>query len=308
MAQGAVELFRTNINPADIRIERLPNFILVFGGPLGGPEDPIKSARQMFLNWTKVNRRDLDDWLIKPEDYESSWNSHQGYPNLIDFERDSVCLTRAVILFSESPGSHAELGAFCMDPVLSERLFVVISEEHYNAKSFIAKGPVKKLEDIDEESICTVKDISPLTIQSELFQIIESLDRKLGSTPKSTGFDPQRTRDQFLLIADLIELFGALTVNEIVDICGLLGLNTTVPQVKRLYEQLSRFDIVTAVKKNTIRYYLPTKHRFRFLDYKSSVENNKFDRLRFKTKILTPWLKSDKRRLEAYADIHGNLE
>lgn len=304
MAQGAVELLKANINPADIRIGQLPNFILVFGGPLG---DPRRSARQMFLNWIDINRQDLGEWLIKPEDYHD-WNSLQGYPNLIDFERDAVCLTRAVILFSESPGSHAELGAFCMDPILSERLFVVISEDHYNAGSFIAKGPVKKIEDIDEESICTVKGIEPLTIQNELLQIVESLERKLGSAPKSTNFDPHRTRDQFLLIADLIELFGALTVNEIVDLCALLGLNTTVHQVKILYEQLSRFNIVTAVKKNTSRYYLPTQHRFQFLDYKSPFENKRFDRLRFKTKISTPWLKSDKRRLEAYADIHGSLE
>lgn len=305
MAQGAVELLKGSINPSDTRIGRLPDFILVFGGPLG---DPRKSARQMFLNWIDINRRDLGEWLIRPEDYADDWNSHHGYSNLIDFERDAVCLTRAVILFSESPGSHAELGAFCMDPILSERLFVVISEDHYKAGSFIAKGPVKKIEDIDEESICTVKDIEPLAIQQELSQIVESLERKLGNSAKSTNFDPQRPRDQFLLIADLIELFGALTVNEIVDLCALLGLNTTVHQVKLLYAQLNRFNIVTTVKKNTNRYYLPTQHRFQFLDYTSPDANKRFDRLRFKTKISTPWLKSDKRRLEAYADIHGSLE
>lgn len=304
MVQGAAEILKASINPADTRIKRLPSFILVFGGPLG---DPRKSARQMFLNWIDIHRRDLGEWMIKPEDYPD-WNSLQGYPNLIDFERDAVCLTRAVILFSESPGSHAELGAFCMDPILSERLFVVISEDHYNAGSFIAKGPVKKIEDIDEESICTVKDIEPLAIQQELLQIVESLECKLGNAQKSTNFEPLRTRDQFLLIADLIELFGALTVNEIVDLCSILGFNTTVHNVKILYEQLSRFNIVTSVKKKTSRYYLPTQHRFQFLDYTSSDETKRFDRLRFKTKISIPWLKSDKRRLEAYAEVHGGLE
>jgi len=210
METGALDLFKSSISAADTRISSLPGFILVFGGPLG---DPKKSARQLFLNWIDINRRDLSPWMIKPEDYQD-WDSLDGYANLIDFERDAVCLTRAVIIFSESPGSHAELGAFCMDPILLERLFVVIGEEHYNAGSFIAKGPIKKIEDLNEESICTVKDIKSEVIQPELDQVAESLDLKLKAAPKSVNFDPKRKRDQFLLVADLIELFGALTVNE----------------------------------------------------------------------------------------------
>jgi hypothetical protein len=303
METGALDLFKSSISAADTRISSLPGFILVFGGPLG---DPKKSARQLFLNWIDINRRDLSPWMIKPEDYQD-WDSLDGYANLIDFERDAVCLTRAVIIFSESPGSHAELGAFCMDPILLERLFVVIGEEHYNAGSFIAKGPIKKIEDLNEESICTVKDIKSEVIQPELDQVAESLDLKLKAAPKSVNFDPKRKRDQFLLVADLIELFGALTVNEIVGLCELLGFNTNIHEVKSLYGQLFRFNIITSVKKHTYRYYIPTEHRFRFLDYTSPIGTSRFDRLRFKTTISGPWLTKDKRRHEAYAEIHGSL-
>lgn len=304
MGQGAIDILQSSINPVDTRISALPAFILVFGGPLG---DPRKSARQLFLNWIYINRTDLSRWMVKPEDY-GDWDKLEGYANLIDFEIDAVCLTRAVVLFSESPGSHAELGAFCMDPILSERLFVVIGEEHYNAGSFISKGPIKKIEDISEESICTVKGIEWEAIQLELQQIADSLDAKLKILPKSTNFDPRRRRDQFLLIADLIELFGALLAHEIVELCGLLGFNTNVPEVLSLYRQLLRFEIVTSVKKNTYRYYIPTVHRFKFLDYKSPNGTSRFDRLRFKMTVSRDWLLSDNRRHGAYADIHGALE
>jgi hypothetical protein len=303
MGTGAIDQFRSSINPTDTRIGSLPDFILVFGGKLG---DPRKSARQLFLNWVDINRRDLSEWMIKPEDY-SDWNNLDGYANLIDFERDAVCLTRAIVLFSESPGSHAELGAFCMDPVLLDQLFVVIGEDHYNAGSFISKGPVKKIEDLNEASICTVKGIDSATLQSELSQIAESLDAKLSASIKSTNFDPLRRRDQFLLVADLVELFGALTVNEIVDLSKLLGFNTNIAEIKSLYGQLSRFNIVTSVKKNTYRYYIPTDRRFKFLDYKAPTGKAHFDRLRFKTTVSAPWLASDRRRHEAYASLHGEL-
>lgn len=301
MLSKAVGLLSALIDPSDTRIRQLPDFILVFGGPLG---DPRGSARQIFLNWIDLNRSDLSQWIRKPEDYQD-WNDLDGYANLIDFERDALCLTRAVVLFSESPGSHAELGAFCMDPILSERLFVVISEKHYNAGSFISKGPVKKIEDISEDSICTVKSIAPLEMQSEIQAIVESLDGKLKTLPKSMIFDSSRSRDQFLLVADLIELFGALTVSEIVELCEFMNFKTTAPHVKYLFNQLQRFGMVTSIKKNTYKYYIPTDYRFSFLDYKSKIHSSAFDRLRFKTKTSFSWLMNDKKRYEAYCDVHG---
>lgn len=297
----AVELLSALIDPTDTRIRQLPNFILVFGGPLG---HPIKSARQLFLNWIAINRADLSMWMRNPEDYKD-WHSFNGYQNLIDFERDAVCLTRAVGLFSESAGSHAELGAFCMDPVLSERLFVVISEEHYNAGSFIAHGPIKKIEHIREDSVCTVKFIESSKIEAEIPAIVQSLDAKLEGHSKSMNFDPTRARDRFLLVADLIDLFSAITVTEIVELCELLGFKTNVPQIKSIFEQLARFGIVSSVKKTTQRYYVPTEERFSFLDYQSVKGAASFDRLRFKTKVCLPWLSEDKKRHEAYRDVHG---
>jgi hypothetical protein len=304
MAKGVRELLQASIDPLGTRVVGRPNLILVFGGPLGDGRE--KSARQMFLDWIKKNHKDLSQSMITAENCKD-WNNFAGYANLIDFERDVVCLSRAVVLFLESPGSIAELGAFCMDPQFSEGLFVIIGEDYYNAFSFISQGPVKKIEGDDEESVCTVKDIKTKAIEHEFSQIVESLESKLKKAPKSLKFEPQTTRHQILLIADLIELFGALTVNEIVDLCELLGLKTTVPKVKHLYALLFRFGIVTTKKKNTTLYYLPTKHRLQFLDYQSIDKNKKFDRLRFKTKVSTPWIKDNVGRYSAYRDVHGTL-
>lgn len=301
MAKGAAELLSEHIDPSDTRIQKLPDFILVFGGPLGNPRD---SARQLFLNWIDIHRADLSEWVIKPEDYQD-WNNLDGYQNLIDFERDAICLTRAVVLFSESPGSHAELGAFCMDPMLSERLLVVISEQHYNAGSFIAKGPIKKIESLNDDSVCAVTDIKYPGIDNEMPGIIDSLDNKIKSLPRTMQLDLERTRDQFLLIADLIELFGSLTITEVHELCRVAGFNTTIPHIKSMYGQLERFGIVASVKKYTQRYYIPTARRFSFLNYKGKTANGKFDRLRFKTTVTFPWLSADKKRFEAYCNIHG---
>lgn len=192
-----------------------------------------------------------------------------------------------------------------MDPILSERLFVVISEEHYNAGSFISHGPIRKIEEIREDSVCTVKFIEPNKIEQEIPAVIQSLDAKLVAHSKSMNFDPNRARDRFLLVADLIELFSALTVTEIVDLCELLGFKTNVPKIKSIIDQLERFEIVASIKKTTQRFYVPTEHRFSFLDYQSIKGAASFDRLRFKTKTCWQWLSEDKKRYEAYCDVHG---
>lgn len=304
MYQGAAQLLDGLIDPKATRLRQLPEFVLVFGGPLG---DPRKSARQLFINWLDLNKPDLREWIRTPE-YFQDWNSLEGYANLIDFERDALCLTRAVVLFSESPGSHAELGAFCMDTTLSDRLLVVISDEHYKAGSFIAKGPIKKIEDIQEDSICTVRTINCPDIQAEMPHVAAALDIKIKSLPKTATFDPERRRDQFLLVADLIDLFGALTVTELVDLCELMELRLSVTQVKAIYSQLARFGIVTLVNRYGVKYYTPTSLRSNFLDYGAKQGSPAFDRIRFKTREALQWLNSDAKRHSAYEAARGEVK
>lgn len=304
MYKGAAELLNGLIDPKATRLRQLPEFVLVFGGALG---DPRKSARQLFLNWLQIHKSDLSEWIRTPEDF-LDWNSLEGYANLIDFERDALCLTRAVVLFSESPGSHAELGAFCMDASLSDRLLVVISDEHYKAGSFIAKGPIKKIEDVQEDSICTVSTINSPDIQAEIPHVAAALDIKIKSLPKTATFDPERRRDQFLLVADLIDLFGALTVTELVDLCALMELKLSVTQFKAIYSQLARFGIVTLVNRYGVKYYTPTSLRSNFLDYGAKHGSPAFDRIRFKTREALQWLNSDAKRLSAYEAARGEAK
>lgn len=302
MSKDSLELLSDLIDPTETRVEQLPNFILVFGGPLGHPHD---SARQLFLNWIQVKRNDLAIWIRNPEDFPD-WNNLDGYANLIDFEKDALCLTKAVVLFSESPGSHAELGAFCMDASLSDRLLVVISNKHYNAGSFIAKGPVKKIEDLHEDSICTVETIKSPEIQHEIPQIVAALDNKLKSLPKTTSFDATRRRDQFLLVADLIDLFGALTVTELIDLCSAFNFHASTTQIKAIFGQLARFGIITPVRRYSVIYYVPTKLRSSYLNYKGKSDAASFHRLRFKTREAANWLVSDSKRYSAYRSVHGD--
>lgn len=301
MVAGLTALFSSAISPSDTRIKQLPPIVLVFGGPLG---DPMGSARQLFLNWMMVSNSPVKSLIRTPEQF-SDWNKFEGYGNLVDFERDAGHLTKAIVLFSESEGSFAELGAFCMDSVISERLFVVIAKEFYHATSFIAYGPVKKIEDRHHDhSICVMDTLEPAKLEPELASIAAALEEKISSIPRTQAFDPSRHRDKFLLVADLVELFGALTITELDALVKVMEVDLSMTQLRAILNQLKRFDLIELVEGTTKRFFVPPKDRQPYLDYESPKGTPAFERSRFKMLKATPWLQGDAPRFKAYCEIH----
>lgn len=263
------------------------------------------SARQLFLNWMMVNNSPVKSLIRTPEQF-GDWNKFEGYGNLVDFERDAGHLTKAIVLFSESEGSFAELGAFCMDSVISERLFVVIAKQFYHAESFIAYGPVKKIEDGNHDhSICVTDTLEPAKLGPELSSIAFALEEKIASIPKTQSFDPSRHRDKFLLVADLVELFGALTIKELDALVKVMKVELSNTELRAILNQLKRFELIEMVEGTTKRFFIPPKDRQPYLDYESPKGTPAFERSRFKMLRATPWLRADAPRYKAYCEIHS---
>jgi len=301
MSSSAIEVFTSSVSPTATRIQSLPAIVLVFGGPLSS--DPHSSARQIFINWLLAKRHAISPLVRTPEQFED-WNKLEGYENLIDFERDAGSLSKAIVLFSESAGSFAELGAFCMDDVLAERLFVVVDKYHYNAGSFIANGPIKKIEKHHKGAICVVDTIDPKKIEPQLGQVADAVLEKINSTPRTIAFDPTHQRDQSLLVADIVELFGALTEYELLQLIRFMGVGISRARLEQIVNQLIRFELVHLVGKMTKRFVIPPKNRESYLNYATAQEGTAFDRQRFKLKQTFPWLTQDKVRFEAYREVH----
>jgi hypothetical protein len=299
-----VDIFKAAVSRHGARIEKLPPIVLVFGKELVG--DPNNSAREMFLTWVALNKPAIARQIRTPEDFKD-WNSFEGYSNLVDFEIDAGHLTKAIVLFLEGVGAFAELGSFCTDPILSERLFVVIANEFYAADSFIANGPIKKIEKDNEHSVCVLDTLDPEKILAQLPDLAAALDDKLRTQPKTLGFLHTRLRDQFLLVGDLVDLFGVLTRHEIYELVHVMGVEIDYKGLDRITSQLLRFGLIDLVAGGTKRFYVAPKARTAFLDYESPPAAPKFDRGRFKLLTVTPWLHSDKPRLKAYNEVHPKV-
>lgn len=310
---NAILKFREVVAPEKTRIEHLFPHILVFGGKADAKNtDKYQSCRNVFLEWAHNTKYELANCLLTPEDFQEEWNRIDGYPNLVDFEKEAGCLARGILLFSECEGALAELGAFCTDDVLCERLVVVLEDKHYDdgspdATSFIRWGPIKRIEDLHpEKSICLVSSLDEHAFEREVENVGETLKCKVNTLPKTKQFNSNEIRDQFLLIADLIELFGALNERELRDLLGFM--NVRPENLSRMLNQLILFKFIVKSKGISGTYYVPPKNRASYLDYTAHTDS-KFEKVTFRIFTIHPEFKktTEKDRLKAYEKIHGVL-
>ena len=308
----AITKFKELVAHEKTRIESLFPLILVFGGDVEGKTadgiNKYSSCRHVFVQWAHDTKYELANLLHTPEKIPE-WNHFEENYNLVDFEKDAGCLSNGILLFLEGPGALAELGAFCTDEILCERLLVVLSQEHYDADSFISLGPIKRIVDKHTDgSICvvpTTKDAH--AFEKEVVGVGESLRKKVKTLPKKTmQFNADGKRDQFLLIADLIELFGALDEDELGVLLKFMKVNP--PNLKRMLKQLVLFGLIIKSTGYTDRFYVPPKQRNKFLNY-TATAGLKFEKAPFWLTRVLPVLKEDKNknRLIAYEKIHGAL-
>ena len=309
MFTDALNLFKKSVDPKKTHLRRLPKIILLFGsGPIGVEEIHRNSSfRNVFLNWAHDNTSPLRDQFRLPEDYPE-WNRFQGYQNLVDFESDAGALSGGILLFSEGSGALAELGAFCMDKVLSERLLVVIRRSHFSEDSFLVHGPLKKIaSDHSDASICVIESETPEQFYSEASKVAEALQEKVNANPRKELVSFDRVRDQLLVIADLVELFGALTETETLNLLKFLGLEIEREIFRRLVGQLLLFNLLEQAQKYSQKYLIaPTKNRDSFIDYDSANIELRFDRINFKVKTFE-YLKKESTRRQAYSLVHGEV-
>lgn len=81
--------------------------------------------------------------FLYPEDLFEDLLAGQGQYSLLELENILADSVDAIVLFPESPGSFAELGAFSNNEKLARKMVVLINNKYKSDKSFINYGPVR---------------------------------------------------------------------------------------------------------------------------------------------------------------------
>lgn len=272
-------------DPEGCSVIKLPSKIWVFGGHFNN-SGPHLSLRDSF--WRQTLTCQSPTWLTaldRPEDH-IGWLEHSGYSDLLEFERDACYLAKAIVIFAESPGAHAELGATALDATILPRLVAVIQHQYTQGESensFLALGPLRRIR--EKGCLCVVDD-DPVTLSAHDFNdVIEAINGWLPTDNKREKLQTFNPCHQLLLIADLIDLMLLSSEPDIQLALGHFGFKVTIEQLRKHLSLLKFFKFINRYQAGTTPYWL--KHgsdEGPWVDYTALSGQPKFDRTRFKLK------------------------
>ena len=263
--------FLQNISLRKSIINFDPPIILLFGGEVNIKNAESTSVREKFVEYCCDCKNPLEDSIKLAEHYKD-WYESEHYDNLLVFEEELSQLASLVVIILESPGAIAELGAFCVNDKIKNKLVIVLTEEHEEAKSFITLGLLKLLE---SESVLAYDwdydDISS-TVKSELPVLAEDIEG-LIKTQDVEDIDISNIGHLSYVIHELIIQFRAITSQEIVEylkVLGVTGLSTKY--IKKCLYLLTLFDLIKSRKKGNREFFIANcfRHRVAFSGHKSN--------------------------------------
>lgn len=228
--------FAGDLDAAKIHVQAPTSVVFLCGGQISDINVPTpRSLRDAFLKIID-NPAIRGKQLIQAEDVTVLSVFSEHYRDFLQFETDLAQITELILLFCESEGSLAELGAFSMVDEIAARLLVIIRDKYWNFDSFVKLGPLRALENrhgpssvfvIDDLDI-DMRGTSAANVKIDVLRdrLQEPILIRLKRSREPTTFDRGKSGHIIKLIVGLIQEYGALTVDEIMGLLSHLGIDT----------------------------------------------------------------------------------
>lgn len=279
----AVDYFFSLIQVNKTHIKDMLPFIWVFGS------SEHNSRRDMFQKWHLCNTHLIseENRICTPEEYPNWINFNNYYNNLVDFERDIVSISKGAIIFSESVGSYAEIGAFSCFPFLYKNLLIVADEEYLdeNSESFFYNGPILKIKGGEEESqsIWAIENSS--NFNKECLNI-SNYFQEIIKNQKVQILNKDSDRDITLLLIDLIELFPRRTKKDYEKILEKFSIEIKQFNFPKIFRLLQMLEIISSRKSgnNTLYELVNPEVYAPCIEYTGTI-SKPFERALFKIEI-----------------------
>jgi hypothetical protein len=151
--------------------------------------------------------------------------------DLLSIEDDLGKFSDCIIVVCESESAFAELGAFALSRELAKQLLVINDQRHSASKSFINLGPIRKADRVSVFKPTIFTDFSAiLRGVPELKERLDRIPHKRRQIAKISGmrFEQIDPKLRLLLISDLINMLGPITIGEIVAIAKMITTSTRI--------------------------------------------------------------------------------
>jgi len=307
-------LYLDDIDVNRIHVREPYDVVFLCGGPYNYEnQEQTISLRDAFLK-SFPNVMNHGHWIIA-EDITRQHDFFENYIDILTFETDLAQIVKLIVLFCESIGSAAELGAFAAINEILVRLFVVVREEHWEKTSFIKLGPLRRIEkQLGRQAIHVIED-SQIGIngddlsginRTELIDLIQQpITQRVSSKQESTTLDKTKAGHRIKLIVGLLQEYGALTFEEILEALSKLDVTINDNDLKGYLCCAEAVEWVNKKSRGSHDYYLPTTKNSPqdAAIFHMKAEAQVKDKIRRRTDIREYWKDNDKPRFSIISNI-----
>lgn len=283
--------------------------VFLCGGQIDATSTKYLSLRDAFLRFAYDEPFGTHNVLLA-EELNGSFPNGQ-YDNILKLEADIAQISDLTVLFSESFGSVAELGAFAMVKQIAANLLVIVDDRNYNENSFIKLGPITALENQYGESAVCVINRNDINIPDILH--VESLNlsvfkQRVNSAIKvrlsqiqsqsHTTFDRNNDGHLIKFVVGLIQHYGSLRIDEIATFLGCIGIDLAEARLAD-YLLCAQFAKWIIKDKRGLRTYYSACSGNKAIGYTLVPNSEIKDRKRWQSDIREHWRENDPDRFSS---------
>ena len=236
------------------------------------------------------------------------------YKDFLSLESDIAQISTLILLFSESFGSAAELGAFAMVDEITRKLLVVIDDKRYNENSFIKLGPLRAIQNASGDGAVCVVNRDDLNIKN--IEHLADLDAKFfsrivqgaitdreKSIPTHSTFNPSLSGHVIKLIVGLVQWYGALTSDEIETALYCLNSSRSSAKIKDYLLCATFAGWIVSQKRGVQTFYIATPFENIAVQFSALPGLKMVSRVRWQAEIRAYWKQNDELRFRSISDV-----
>ena len=243
--------FAKSLRADRCKIQNTPNLIFLCGGTIAD-SGPYRSFRDFFNRYLRKNKPTLAERVRLAEEVSTWYHKDDAFSDLLELEHYLAHLASVTVLFVESPGSIAELGAFATSDYLRPKTLAILNSSLGLGESFIADGPVRKLKNAGEGLVhyfpwdpnrlnasATKQEFG--AISAHIPGVLETREK---AHPKQVTFDRDRDDHTLLMVADLVQIAGAASQSDIAACLAHVGCTHASDKLGRYLSVLQSVGLI----------------------------------------------------------------
>lgn len=310
IAGGDITDLVDRIDAKSLHVRAPSPIILLCGGKIDVTTPKPESLREAYtLVYGRAAFRDYTN--VTPEEFKI-FAPDGNYHDWLSFESEFAQIVDLIILFSESYGSVAELGAFAMVEEIALRLLVVMDDKNYADPSFVKLGPVRRLEakygksavcvlnrqDINIPDITKVADVN---LDKFAATLVTAIAKRKSDYKERTTFIPDRTGHLIKFIVGLIQHYGALTETEIEVLLFAMDLKVRPDKIPDYLLCAVNANWILKDKRGVEEYFCALPNTGPAIEYRlrKDLPVEEKDRERWRARVIEHWKTTDPDRFSS---------